>query len=242
MRGTTSRMISLFVLGADRSGEADFLQMLDGCAKLRNVQIEVSLSTRDRNQDALVPSTDWMILYEKPNTFCVRLGEYWASAMGSFTSDGRTLKVDTDFTELRKAPADIGGVNEFAKGAQYFNLLFAFMRGRSAQSLVAESGDIAKTIYGIRLQTREFGIVEISLLRREGLLLPTVIDVKNLAGRMATYRMLPMFGDRPESPLERYAIGYKFVDGFPKGAFDTRVPKGTPFNDTRKGGDQSSDF
>lgn len=219
---------------ADRSGEAQFLALLDSCEKLRNVRIVVNKMARDRDVDALVPDVEMLIEYGAPNVFRITLGDYWAGSNGTFVSDGKTLKIDGDFTELKNAPKSIIGVDGFQKGSGYHNLFFEFTRGRKALDLLPPDSDIVRTTSGIKVKTKEFGDVDITLIKRDGLTLPLFIDVSNLAGRMAGYRMFPMFSSRPEQPLERYVFDFRFVSSFPKGTFDTKPAKGRPFADNRK--------
>jgi len=213
--------------------------MLDSCAKLRNVHIVANKAIRDRTEDSLVPDVEMMIEFASPSVFRISLGEYWVSYNGTYTSDGKTLKLDGDFTELRNAPANILGIGDsFTKGGGTHNLLFEFMRGRKAADLIPDDADIKATPSGFKAKTKEFGDIEVTLIKRDGLSLPMIVDVSNLAGRMAAYRFIPVFVPRPEQPLERYVFDYTFVRSFPRGTFDTRVPKGIPFSDKRKkGGD-----
>lgn len=221
---------------ADRSGEAQFLALLDSCEKLRGARIVVNKLVRDRDADALVPDVEMLIDYAAPNVFRVTLGDYWAGSNGTFVSDGKTLKIDGDYAELRNAPKSILGVDGFGKGNGYHNLFFEFTRGRKAMDLLPPDGDIVRTTSGVKLKTKEFGDVEVTLVKRDGLTLPLYIDVSNTAGRMASYRMFPMFSSRPEQPLERFVFDFRLGFRFAKGTFDTKPPKGRGFVDNRKKG------
>lgn len=182
-------VILLLLAAADRSGEADFLRMLDSCARLRHVEISINKGIRDRTVDALQSDVRWWIRMAEPNVFRMSIGDYWGSDYPTVTSDGRTLMLAGQITTLDKAPPRIIGIGgSFARGGGTYNPLFDFMRGREAASLASPTGDIVKTSSGFRFDSREMGVVDVVLTKRDGLWLPLIIDVSNVAGRMASYR------------------------------------------------------
>lgn len=228
-------MISLLLLTApDRSAEAEFVKMLEDCARLSKVQISISKGTRDRDGDALQADALWYISLSKPNTFRVSLGDYWGSEFPTYISDGKTLLQAGTLNVLQKAPANLIGA--FPRGNGAYAPLFDFMRGKAALDMVAPDGDIVRKGSVLKVETKDLGDLEINLLEMNGLKLPTIVDVRNIAARMASYRLFPMFSERPEDPLEKYSFTYKFVGSFPKNEFSTAVPKGQPVEDKRKKG------
>lgn len=230
-------VITLILLASpDRSGEADFLKMLEGCSKLQNVEIVMNKCVRDRDRDALQSDANWLIRLAKPNVFRIYVGHYWNSDIPVYTRDRQTLMISDSRAVLQNAPKNIVDIQgAFAPGAPYYSPLFDFMRGGEAALLAVADSDIVKTASGFRM-TSKLGAIEVTLTKHEGLTLPLIIDVSNLAGRLAAYRLFPMFSDRPEQPLERYVMDYKFGPQFPRGEFDTKPPKGLPVEDQRKKG------
>lgn len=170
----------------------------------------------------------------EPKVFRISVGDYWGSTYPTFTSDGKTLMSDDGTIILDHAPALISDVTGFARGAGLYNPFFDFMRGRKTADIVAPDGDIVKTNSGVKLFTKDMGVIDITLMKAEGLLLPMIIDVSNVAGRMVAYRLLPMFSEKPEQPLERYVFSYKFVDKFNRDEFAIRIRKNAPVEDRRK--------
>jgi len=220
---------------ADRSGEADFMRMLEDCRRLSNVQISISKGIRDRSADALQADALWYISYAKANIFRISMGDYWGSEYPTYISDGKTLLQTGSVSVLQNAPkslALIGGT--FTRGGAGYSPLVDFLRGKDAMDLVGPDGKIARKGTIIVVQTKDMGELEITTTQVNGQTLPLIVDVKNIAARMASYRLFPMFYERPEDPLERYSFSYRFVSSFPRNEFRTSPPKGIPVEDQRK--------
>lgn len=210
--------------------------MLESCRKLQHVEISMNKGIRDRAGDALQTDQLWFMRLERPNVFHIYLGHYWNSNQPVSVSDGKTLLQDDGRIVLRNAPASPLQIPGFDRGGPFYSPLFDFMQGRSALKMVSPDGDIRRTNSGFTLQTKDLGEVDVTLTRRDGYVLPLIIDVSNLAGRMANYRLFPMFSDRPEQPMERYVMNYNFAPAFPRGEFEIRIRKGAPVEDQRKKG------
>jgi hypothetical protein len=225
------------LVAADRSGEADFVRMLEGCARLANAQISISKGVRVWSGVCLQADALWYISYAKRNVFRISMGDYWGSEYPTYISDGKTLLQTGSLSVLQAAPKDLASLGgTFSRGGPGYSPFIDFVRGRAALDLVGPDGNITKKGSVLVVQTKDLGELEITTTNIGGLSLPLIVDVKNIAARMASYRLFPMWYERPEDPLERYSFTYRFVNSFPKNEFRTVPPKGIPVEDRRKKG------
>lgn len=228
--------LALLAQTPDRSGEAALRAVFATYGKLAKFEASIAKSSRDRKEDALLPTLSFMLAYDSPTRFRLEQSEYWGGGT-TYVQDGTTLKLvsaDGGPTRLRNAGKSLmTSFGSLAPGGGSFSLLFLFLEGpRAFDKLVAADSSITRRGNWISLKTKDFGEMSLHL---DGKLI-VGIEFDNKALRMASYRFTPMFGDPPEDPLEVEAISYRFVDGFPRHTFDTSVRPGEPVIDERKKG------
>ncbi len=216
------------------TGEAALRSMLKHYGALRNVQISVSKSARDRKGDPLVPGLSGLIAYATPTRFRYEHSEYWGGGT-VYVSDGNTLKimsVDGGPTRLRKSGATLMKSHpSLGPGAGSFAMVLLLMEGPSVYDrLVVANTPVTLQGRRIEFKSKDFGMVTIFVDNG----LASEIQFDNKPNRMATYRLTPMFGDPPEDPLEFEALSYSFDQRFPNRTFDTSVKKGEDVIDERK--------
>jgi hypothetical protein len=226
----------LLALGAalHTDGDVALRSMLARYGKLRNVEISISKSGRDRRSDAFSPGISGLIAYQSPNRFRYEQSEYWGGGY-SYISDGSTLKVmpaDYGSIRLRKTGATIMSSHPaLSPGSGSFAMVLLFLEGPAAyDKLVAAKTPV--TVAGQRLEFKSKDFGKVTIFLAEGLASEILFD--NKPNRMASYRMVPMFGDPPEDPMEVEALSYRLGVRFPSRTFDTSVKKGDDFIDERK--------
>jgi len=224
----------LAIAAQNASGEALLDQLFAKYEKLRNVEVSVSKAGRIRKGDALEAATEMLLRYVEPKKFQLDISEYWGGG-SRYVSDGVTLlteAIDGPIILKHAAPlidADPGLALHNGNSC----VIFAFLKGRSMKSkLLVPNAPITSGKNWLQFQTKDFGIMTLTLT--EGWITQVAFD--NRPGRLANYVMFPMFGDKPEDPLEIEAYSYRFGARFAKSWFDTRPPKGMPFEDQRKKG------
>ncbi|MEQ1935521.1 MAG: hypothetical protein ABL962_16805, partial [Fimbriimonadaceae bacterium] len=70
-----------------------FEELLVSMERLGRVQIEMSMLTRGRKEEAYSVGPCWSIKLESRRRFVVNSAEMWGGDSGTFTSDGKTLLV-----------------------------------------------------------------------------------------------------------------------------------------------------
>lgn len=224
----------LAITTQNASGEALLDQLFVRYEKLRNVEISVSKAGRIRKGEALEAATEMILRYADPKKFQLDVSEYWGGG-SRYVSDGTTLLTETiDGPIVLK---NAGTLIDADPGLALHNgnscVIFAFLKGPSMKSkMVVPNAPIQSGKNWIQFQTKDFGVMTLTL--SDGWI--NQISFDNKPGRMANYLLFPMFGDKPEDPMEIEAYSYRFGVKFAKSWFDARPPKGMAFQDQRKKG------
>ena len=222
----------------DRSAEPKLRQIFEKYGKLRNAHIEIFKSARETETGPFFGDKQIVIWYDGPTKFRVTTAGYWGDA-GLYVSDGKDMYIDNlddnrpaTLREM-KAKAMVESSSDLSSGDPK-SLMYMLLQGPAAMSkIVSLSGEIKELSNGaIRFQSREIGLVT---LYRDKDDMVSRIEYDNLPIRLAQYRLVPFFFDKPSQPLEREEVSYISLGRrLPNNLFSTKPPKGRRVTDERK--------
>lgn len=222
------------LLIAPQDGRANLEAMLLRYERLRDVEITISRSARDRAGQALLATTSAILAFSRADRFRYEFSEYWGGG-ASIVRDGATLLyVPADGTtgSLRKPGASVtSSHSSLAPGAPGFALTLLFLEGRSAMTRLLPPG-APVTQRGNRLEFMSRDLGHVTIYLRDGLAGEVTYDNRPL--RWAAYRFLPVFNEPPESPMESESATFRKVERFARGTFSVAPPKGVDVVDDRK--------
>ncbi|HZH98728.1 MAG TPA: hypothetical protein VEX38_07130 [Fimbriimonadaceae bacterium] len=226
----------------DRTGEPELRRILEAHGKLRNVQIVIGKSARERSDQVMQPDKTLTLWYAGPNRFRMAASSYWGDA-ALYVSDGKTLYSDplddsqpailrnTTVTPIPMVHNDLS-----LRGGNG-SMLFYLLEGAGAFDKIVDSGgNITLKESAVERQvtfkSKDFGTVSIFVDKAKRL--AHRIEYDNLPGKLAAYLRFPMWMEKPEDPLDREEITITPMRSFPRDTFSVKPPKWRPVTDQRK--------
>lgn len=234
--GRTNPMLLLAwpLLIAPQDGRATLEAMLLRYERLRDVEITISRSARDRAGQALLATTSGVLAFSRTDRFRYEFSEYWGGGASIVRNGATLLYVPADGTTatLRKPGASVtSSHSSLTPGAPGFAMTLLFLEGRAAMlRLLPPGAQVTQRGNVLEFVSRDMGHVTIYL--RDGLAGEVTYDNQPL--RWAAYQFLPVFNERPESPLEWESVTFRKVGRFARGTFSVVPPKGVDVVDERK--------
>ncbi|MEQ1821770.1 MAG: hypothetical protein ABL949_04630 [Fimbriimonadaceae bacterium] len=212
----------------------DFQTVLRSFETIPPVEIQMSMLSRGQKDLPYEAGSCWIVRLDGRKRFSISASGLWGDEAGRYISDGKTLLILGDSNVLKNAPDSVSEISS-AFNPQFGCVLFELLKGaRQVDSLLGPDKRVERTPLGLKVWTRNFGVLDITIHQVEGKLLPVRIVASDRASKMANYLLFPVFSDKPEDPQDMLSIGYNFVRSFPRGTFDTRLPKGLVATDQRK--------
>jgi hypothetical protein len=229
----------------ERSGEPSLRKLLEHCGAIRDLHVEIIVSSRETKGRPFYPSRQLELIYASPTNFRVTLSTMWGDA-AEYRCSGTALLRDpmddsaaatlTDAENaIHQCHADLGA-NGQAGAAFYYFLAGA----KSFEQLVALESGIRQLpkqggLEGLEFGSKLFGKMRVFYSSTRGRLTVRRIEYDNMEHRREEAKKNPEWVEPPQDPLDVEDIVYVSMGKqAPSSNFDTAPRPGLKVEDKRK--------
>ena len=230
-------LTSLSLQSAD-PGSAKLRTIFEKYSKMRGLEAVVARSYREKDGGPFFPDRQMTLWYDGPSRFRILGTSVWGDAT-LYIADGKDLYIDPLDDNRPATIREMGGKTLMTssgelRGGDGVAFVYYLLEGPSSLQRLLAPGSSVKELAGgaLQFQSRDMGTVTVYPNSQK---LVERVEYDNLPTAKALYRLVPMWVDRPQQPLQREDMDYVRVgERLPKGLFDTKPPKGRRVTDQRK--------